>query len=189
MASQSTNLSFGRSKVISARSMILFYTILGVQLLCAFPFLFDLWGEVLALRSNIIPWYMQEVIQLMASAGMFVGVVGAGIYMAFLNSSQKRIARLDRQIDVVSGNFQDHIQQHFDDWHFSRSEAEIAVYAMKGFSNAEIADLRGTSAATVKSQMNAIYRKSNFTNRQQLISFLVEELLQGVSPERTERAA
>ena len=37
---------------------------------------------------------------------------------------------------------------------------------MKGFSNAEIADLRGTTAATVKSQMNAIYRKSNFTNRQ-----------------------
>jgi len=184
MTAHTARLTGGRANVISARSMVLFYCILAVQMLCAFPFLFDLWGEVLALRTKAIPWYMQEVIQLMASAGMFVGVIGAGIYMAYLRSSQKKIARLDKQIDVVSGNFQDHIQQHFDNWHLSRSEGEIAVYAMKGFSNAEIADLRGTTAATVKSQMNAIYRKSNFTNRQQLISFLVEELLQGVSAER-----
>jgi len=173
-----------RANIISTRSMILFYCILAVQLLCAFPFLFDLWGEVLALRTTALPWYMQEVIQLLASAGMFVGIVGAGIYMLYLHWSQKRIARLDRQIDVVSGNFQDHIQAHFDNWHLSRSESEIAVYAMKGFSNGEIADLRGTTATTVKSQMNAIYRKSNFTNRQQLISFLVEELLQGVQAAR-----
>jgi DNA-binding NarL/FixJ family response regulator len=170
--------------VISGRSIFLFYCILAVQMLCAFPFLYDLWGEVLGLRTTAIPWYLQEVIQMMASAGMFVGVIGAGIYMLYLHHSQKRIARLGEQMDVVSGNFQDHIQQHFDSWNLSRSEAEIAVYAMKGFSNAEIAELRGTTTATVKSQMNAIYRKCNFSNRQQLISFLVEELLQGVEMKR-----
>ena len=53
------------------------------------------------------------------------------------------------------------------------------IYAIKGFSNAEIGELRGTSAATVKSQMNAIYRKTGFSNRQQLIAFMVEELLHG----------
>jgi hypothetical protein len=59
------------------------------------------------------------------------------------------------------------------------------VYAMKGFSNAEIGGFRGTSVSTVKSQMNAIYRKTGFSNRQQLISFLVEEMLAGVADPAT----
>ena len=36
--------------------------------------------------------------------------------------------------------------------------------------------------STIKSQMNSIFRKAGFSSRQQLISFLVEELLAGVSP-------
>ncbi|MEO8531546.1 MAG: helix-turn-helix transcriptional regulator, partial [Deltaproteobacteria bacterium] len=57
----------------------------------------------------------------------------------------------------------------------------VAVYAMKGFSNGEIAELRKTSIPTVKSQMKAIFRKAGLDNRQQLIAFLVEELLSGVA--------
>ena len=56
----------------------------------------------------------------------------------------------------------------------------MTTYVMKGFSNAEVAELRGTTAATVKSQLNSIYRKSGCANRQQLISFLVEDMLSGL---------
>ena len=172
-----------QSGPIRGRSVMLFYIILAIQLICAVPFLYDLWGEVLALRTTGLPWYMEEVAQVLASAGLVAGIVGAGIYMAYLRKSQYRIARLDQQIGAVSGNFHTQLQAIFDQWRLSRSEVEIAIYAMKGFSNAEIGELRGTSAATVKSQTNAIYRKSGFSGRQQLISFLVEELLIAVAPE------
>ena len=54
------------------------------------------------------------------------------------------------------------------------------------FSNAEIADLRNTSLPTVKSQMTAIFRKSGCTSRQQLISYLVDDLVQGVGKRNAE---
>jgi hypothetical protein len=64
----------------------------------------------------------------------------------------------------------------------------VALLAIKGFSNLEIANLRGTTLATIKSQMNAIFRKAGLISRQQLIAYLVEDLLAGVSLGSTERA-
>lgn len=154
------------------------YLALLMQALGAFFFVGELWSEILGLRSAPIPYEWQEMIQLLASAGLVIGLVVSALY---LRRSQRREVELSRQIDVAAGNFSQHIEQLFDDWEFSESERSVALYAMKGFSNAEIAQLRGTSASTVKSQMNAVYRKCGFGNRQQLIAFLVEELFEGVA--------
>ncbi len=152
--------------------------VLGFQLACSAIFLSGLWGEVLFLRSRPLPFVVEEITQILASVGL---ILGPAITVLFIRRSQAVIERLDQQIGAVSGHYQLQLQQLFAEWDLSNSESEIAIYAMKGFSNAEIGELRGTSAATVKSQMNAIYRKSGFANRQQLIAFLVEELLEGVS--------
>jgi DNA-binding CsgD family transcriptional regulator len=84
-------------------------------------------------------------------------------------------------MQAATGNYQSHLEKLFKGWDLSGAERAVAVYAMKGFSNAEIADLRQTSVATIKSQMNAIFRKAGLGNRQQLIAYLVEELLSGVA--------
>jgi DNA-binding NarL/FixJ family response regulator len=97
-----------------------------------------------------------------------------------VRSSLKRVEELNRQIDLATGNYKSHLQDLFEAWRLSPSEQEVTIYAMKGFSNAEIAELRSTAATTVKSQMNSVYRKSGLANRQQLITFLVEELLSGI---------
>lgn len=154
------------------------YFVCAIQLLSAIFFVGDLWTEVLGLRTQPIPWALQEYIQTFASVGLIIGAV---VSIMFLRRSLARMETLNRQIDVASGNFQNHLMRFFGEWQFTPSEQSVAICAMKGFSNAEIAALRGTSASTVKSQMNAIYRKSELGNRQQLISFLVEELLAGVS--------
>ena len=155
----------------------LLYLAFAVQALGALFFVGDLWSDILGLRSDPIPWMWQEYIQIFASAGLIVGVVVSG---AFLRMSLRHISRMGRQMDVVSGNFQTHVLAQFGEWNFSPSEQAVAIYAMKGFSNNEIAALRGTSTATIKSQMNSIFRKSGLASRQQLISFLVEELLAGI---------
>lgn len=152
----------------------LLYGLLGVQLLSALVFVGELGTEVLGLRTTPIPYEWQEYIQILASLGLVCGVVAT---FFLVRASTKRMAKMDQQLDVAKGNFHAHLTDMFNDWALSQSEQSVAILAMKGFSNAEIAEMRGTSITTIKSQTNSIYKKSGLTNRQQLISFLVEELL------------
>ena len=153
------------------------YGAFALQAVCAFFFVGELWSEILGLRKTPIPYAWQEFIQVFASFGIMAGVIATGI---FVRHGMDHVKHLDRQIDVASGNYQEHLISIFDGWALSPSERSVAIYAMKGFSNAEIAELRKTSPATIKSQTNAIYRKSGLGNRPQLIAFLVEELLAGI---------
>lgn len=154
------------------------YMALGFQFLSAVFFVGELWTEILGLRTTPIPWQLREIIQLLASVGLVTGVAVTAVYVS---RSRNRLADLSRQVDVVSGNFEQHLLASFDGWGLSKSEQAITLYTMKGFSNSEIANLRGTSVSTIKSQLNAVYRKTGLSNRQQLISFLVEELLAGMA--------
>ncbi len=62
------------------------------------------------------------------------------------------------------------------DWGLSQSEADVAIFVAKGFSNGEIADMRGCAIATVKSQLSRIYQKSGLESRYQLIAFVTDEV-------------
>lgn len=138
--------------------------------------MYNFWGEVLGFRTQPLPFVFEEIAQIGASIALLTGII---VTIVFMRRSQAVIDKLDQQIGAVSGGFDAQLGKLFRDWDLSRSEEEIAIYAIKGFSNAEIGAFRGTTAATVKSQMNAIYRKTGFANRQQLIAFMVEELLEG----------
>ena len=182
-ASTAPKTEAGRKRRARFRLMIL-YTALAIQTLSAFFFTGELWSEILGLRQPPIPYAYQEVIQILASIGLVIGLLATSM---LVRRGLDRMAHLNRQIDVASGQYEDHLRMLFKEWRLSPSEQAVAIYAMKGFSNAEIADLRNTTASTVKSQMNAIYRKTGLGNRQQLISFLVEELMAGINPEPTEK--
>lgn len=61
-------------------------------------------------------------------------------------------------------------------WGLSQAEADVAIFVAKGFSNGEIADMRGCAIATVKSQLGRIYHKSGLESRYQLIAFVTDEV-------------
>lgn len=159
-------------------ALYVLYGVLAVQFVSTVFFVGTLWTEVLGLRTTSIPYVWQEYIEVLASVGLLVGTCTT---ILFVRNARRREVRLQRQVDVAAGNFQEHLSLQFQEWSLSPSESLVAIFAMKGFSNAEVAELRGTSVATVKSQLNAVYRKSGLENRQQLIAFLGEELLSGVS--------
>ncbi len=140
-------------------------------------FLTDLCSVVFGLRSRALPWQWQEYIQTLAS----IGLIGVLVSAVFLRTSLRCVAQMSGQIEITSGNFKSHLTRLFAQWELSPSEQAVPVFAMKGFSNAEIAGLRGTSESTIKSQMNAIYRKTDLGIRQHLIACLVEDLLAGVA--------
>lgn len=62
------------------------------------------------------------------------------------------------------------------DWGLSQAEADVAIFVAKGFSNAEIAEMRGCAIATVKTQLGRIYNKSGLASRYQLIAFVTDEV-------------
>ncbi len=62
------------------------------------------------------------------------------------------------------------------DWGLSQAEADVAIFVAKGFSNSEIAEMRGCAIATVKSQLSRIYAKSGLDSRYQLIGFVTDEV-------------
>ncbi len=68
------------------------------------------------------------------------------------------------------------IARYASDWGLSQAEADVAIFVAKGFSNSEVADMRGCAIATVKSQLGSIYSKSGLESRYQLISFVTDEV-------------
>lgn len=73
-----------------------------------------------------------------------------------------------------------------EDWGLSNAETEVTLFAVKGFSNKEISELRGSSIATVKKQLSSVYRKSGMENRFQLIAYVNDEAITaGLSASRS----
>jgi len=71
------------------------------------------------------------------------------------------------------------MEGHFRAWWLTPSEQDVATFTIKGCSIAEIAALRGSAEGTVKTHLNAIYRKAGVPGRGQLVSVLIEDLMGG----------
>ncbi|MGY6706054.1 helix-turn-helix transcriptional regulator [Roseinatronobacter sp.] len=78
------------------------------------------------------------------------------------------------------------VEMHARNWGLSKAETEVAILVVKGFSNAEIAKMRGSVLSTVKTQLGSIYQKSGLENRYQLIAFITDEVCDAAKAERNE---
>lgn len=153
----------------------LFAVILAVQTICAIFFVSEILVAVLGLPIAPIPWTLHELIEIVAAIGLLLGsLLGA----LSLRAALCRTRRAERALQAASGAFMDLVNERFDDWGLTPAEQDVALFALKGFSIAEIADIRDTSKGTVKAQTNAIYRKADVSGRAQLISLFVEDLMQ-----------
>ena len=112
------------------------------------------------------------VIRLLALIGLFVGAAISYVLSRLIRPHANEKSK------GASQNFEAQLLSNFEIWDFTKSESEVAMLALKGHSNAEIGNHRGTSSTTVKSQFNSIYRKSGFSNRQQLVAFLFDQATQ-----------
>jgi DNA-binding CsgD family transcriptional regulator len=65
----------------------------------------------------------------------------------------------------------------FAQWGLSRSEADVALFAIKGFKTAEIAQMRNSAEGTVRSQLSQVYAKAGVTSQSMLIAQIIEELV------------
>ena len=160
----------------------LLWVFAAIQAGCAVVFLWDLVNTIFGLRSTPLSWQTRELLEIAASLGL---MIGAGFGLWAVRNAGRRAKRAENALRVASGAFANVVDERFDDWSLTPAEREVGWLSIKGFSVAEIAELRGTSESTVKVQSTAIYRKAGVNGRAQLLASFVEDLLDGdgIAPE------
>ncbi len=149
-----------------------------VQALCTVFFVSDILASVLGLRTVPIAWRTRELLEIGAALGLVLGLVlGA---MALFRA-RRAVAAAQTRLRRAQGAFHDLLDERFVAWSLTPAERDVALFAIKGMSTAEIAALRGTSEGTVKAQTNAIYRKAGVSGRPQLLGLLLDDLTGTVS--------
>ena len=148
--------------------------ILVVQAACGFFFVSDIVASVLGLRATPISWQTRELIEIGAAIGLILGLF-LGAFA--LHRSFRAQAVAEESLRRAQTAFMDLLAERFAEWGLTPAEADVALFAIKGLSTAEIAGLRQTSEGTVKAQTAAIYRKAGVTGRPQLLSLFIDDLM------------
>ena len=149
--------------------------VLAVQALCALVFVSQIVATILGIPAQPIDWQIVELIEIGAAFGLVLGVVLGGLA---LNGSLRRTREAEEALRRASSAFMDVLEERFEDWSLTPAERDVALFAIKGMSTAEIAALRATSEGTVKAQTAAIYRKAGVSGRPQLLSLFIEDLME-----------
>ena len=121
-------------------------------------------------------WAVHELTEIGAAIGLILGTILGAVA---LRRSHLRAQNAESRLRAASGAFTGLLKEHFAAWSLTPAERDVALFAIKGLSTPEIAQLRQTSEGTVKAQTAAIYRKAGVTGRPQLLSLFIEDLMAG----------
>ena len=163
-----------------SRSVIL-WGLFCIQALCCAYFVYDItldWFRPTALN----PLTDSDLVEAIVTLVLFLGLAFTGTELKRALSHQ---ARLTEQLQIASGAFQTVIEAKFTEWALTSAERDVALLAIKGYSIAEIADLRRTAQGTAKAQAASVYRKAEVSGRLQLISLFLDDLMNDALVEDT----
>lgn len=151
---------------------VLFLCAAALQFGCGVIFLFDVLNELNNVRSEV-------VLEAFAVLGL---ALGATLTLREYRSLLRRNTKVERELGLASGAFQEIVADHFTRWGLTAAERDVALFLIKGLPVAEIASLRQTREGTIKAQSAAIYRKAAVSSRSELLSVMFEELIHGLTP-------
>ncbi|MCB1390587.1 MAG: helix-turn-helix transcriptional regulator [Rhodobacteraceae bacterium] len=157
--------------------------LVALQAFCAGFFVFDVVDDIYFDESGTgHAITLLQTIESMAALAMLVAIVPEVRLVAWL---LRRHAVMERNLRLAGSAVQSVIDEHFVHWGLTASEADVATFMVKGLSIAEIAAMRGSTEATVKSHLNAIYRKSGTTGRPDVLALILDSLMgQAGAPEK-----
>lgn len=158
----------GRANRLEHRATALTIVVI-LQALAAAFFLADLAGD---LASEPATGHL--IVEGIAALTLIVSVVLGAIQIRHLVLA----AREDEAaVAVARGALRQLMQSRFAQWQLTPGEADVALFALKGCDIAEIANLRGAAAGTVRAQLARIYAKAGVTSHTALLALFVDELI------------
>lgn len=147
--------------------------LIAVQIVCAAFFLGDAIGDYRQLGPGA-DGQGHQIIETLATLSLCAAVVLESRYLLWL---LRRKAHLEKSISIAAAAIHEVIEAQFKVWSLTPAEHDIAHFLVKGMTIAEIAQLRGSAEGTVKSHLNAIYRKSGTTGRGDLMCLILDGLI------------
>ena len=93
-----------------------------------------------------------------------------------LAEATARSAEASEQLVGARRAFGEQIARQFQNWGLTDSEAEVALFTLKGLTAKEIAQLRNASEKTVRNQLTSVYKKSGTTGNTGFIAWFMEDL-------------
>ena len=113
-----------------------------------------------------------------------ISVIGLLLSVVFIlreyRAQLTRNRRVEHALGAATGTFATVMEAQFARWGLTAAERDVALMSVKGLSIGDIAALRTTAPGTVKVQPAAIYRNAGVSNRAEMISVLIEDLIDGV---------
>ena len=151
------------------RQLSIVAAIVALQSLASIFFVADAVADVRTQGFDVHIW-----IELIVACALVAGVLfGAqALHNMILHARQQ-----EETLAIASGALADHVRQRFAQWGLTKGEADVALFALKGCTVADIAQLRGTAEGTVRAQLARVYAKAHVSSQSALISLFFEDLL------------
>jgi DNA-binding CsgD family transcriptional regulator len=143
--------------------------LVAVQAICAVFFVVDVTADFTWDGADL-----HTAFEAVISLALVLGVVFGALE---IRRTLDRMARAETALSVASGALAGVIETYFERWALTGAEANVALLAIKGFEVAEIAELRGATASTVRVQLAKVYAKAGVASRTQLLSVFIEDLM------------
>lgn len=162
-------------KILATPKGFLLALVIALQVASSIYFVTDVVGDIARFGDNEYTG-LHIMFEVMANISLIAGIV-VGIF--YLRRLSRQYEAATRALSVASGELSVVIEAYFTEWGLTRAEADIATFTIKGYSIAEVARMRNSAEGTIKTHLNAIYRKAGVAGRAQLVSLLIEDLLTG----------
>ena len=151
------------------------WSLFALQSVCCAYFLMDITWDLLW-PTSFNRFAESDTIEALVTIALFFGLAFTGNELRHMLLRQDR---LEDQIKLASGAFNDVMEARFKTWALTSAEREVAILAIKGFSIAEMAELRETKQGTIKAQCASVYKKADVSGRLQLLSIFLDDLMAG----------
>jgi DNA-binding CsgD family transcriptional regulator len=153
------------------RKTVILTLVLAFQVLAATFFVIDIASDIAStgLGADLF-------VELAATLALVAGVVIGAIQV---RAMIVRAQRDESLIAAAKGAMGALISQRFADWGLTGAEADVALFAIKGLSVAEIARLRGSAQGTVRAQLTHVYAKAGTASQTGLIAGFMDDLVDG----------
>lgn len=80
-------------------------------------------------------------------------------------------------VAIARGALSQIIADRFSQWGLSAAESDVALFALKGCTIAEIAAFRSAAPGTVRAQLSQVYSKAGVSSQAMLMSLFLEDLM------------
>ena len=133
-------------------------------------------GDALLDQSNPALSGPASIVEIMVALALMVGIVlGAAYIVRLIREARIREA----SVVIARGALSRVLSQRFVDWGLSAAEAEVALFALKGCTVAEIATMRSAAQGTVRAQLSQVYAKAGVSSQPMLMFLFLEDLMAG----------